>query len=171
MASFLVLVLFLLSPVFLVLLLLFYFLPAIIAARRGRHNAGAIFALNLFLGWLFVGWVIALVWACTSSPQHVSAINSLPPADDKVQDPPGELPPSSSIPLREEVEPIETERAAFDRWSAGTELEKKVKAKQSRKREKDQDDTLSWLAPYTVVAVLVTAVAIVIVVYASGGPH
>ncbi|MDR3402843.1 MAG: superinfection immunity protein [Chthoniobacter sp.] len=40
-----------------------YFLPSII----GRHktNAFAIFVLNLFLGWTFVGWVVALVWACT----------------------------------------------------------------------------------------------------------
>jgi hypothetical protein len=40
-----------------------YFLPAII----GRHkaNAVAIFALNLFLGWTLIGWILALVWACT----------------------------------------------------------------------------------------------------------
>ncbi|WP_231969555.1 superinfection immunity protein [Polynucleobacter necessarius] len=25
-------------------------------------NIGAIFALNLFLGWSLIGWVIALVW-------------------------------------------------------------------------------------------------------------
>jgi hypothetical protein len=28
-----------------------------------RANTGAIFALNLFLGWSLIGWVIALVWA------------------------------------------------------------------------------------------------------------
>ena len=50
----------------LVLLGLFlYFLPSIIAANRGHHNALAIFALNLFLGWSFLGWVLAFVWACT----------------------------------------------------------------------------------------------------------
>jgi len=40
-----------------------YFLPSII----GRHktNAFAILVLNLFLGWTFLGWVVALVWACT----------------------------------------------------------------------------------------------------------
>ncbi|MEP6668432.1 MAG: superinfection immunity protein [Chthoniobacter sp.] len=40
-----------------------YFLPSII----GRHktNAFAIFVLNFFLGWTFLGWVVALVWACT----------------------------------------------------------------------------------------------------------
>jgi hypothetical protein len=40
-----------------------YFLPSIV----GRHktNAVAIFMLNLFLGWTFLGWIVALVWACT----------------------------------------------------------------------------------------------------------
>ena len=42
---------------------LFYFLPAAIAFYRKRANTGAIFALNLFLGWSLIGWVIALVWA------------------------------------------------------------------------------------------------------------
>jgi Superinfection immunity protein len=49
-----------------------YFLPAIIAGGRKHNNAGAIFVLNLFLGWTFVGWVIALVWAFTNSSQRVT---------------------------------------------------------------------------------------------------
>lgn len=40
-----------------------YFLPTIIALARRRHNTLAIFLLNFFLGWTFVGWVVALVWA------------------------------------------------------------------------------------------------------------
>ena len=40
-----------------------YFLPTLIGLRK--RNAGAIFALNLLLGWTIVGWVIALVWALT----------------------------------------------------------------------------------------------------------
>jgi hypothetical protein len=40
-----------------------YFLPSIIGARK--RNAGAIFALNLLLGWTLIGWVVALVWALT----------------------------------------------------------------------------------------------------------
>lgn len=40
-----------------------YFLPSIIGRRK--VNSMAIFTLNLFLGWTFFGWVIALVWACT----------------------------------------------------------------------------------------------------------
>jgi hypothetical protein len=40
-----------------------YFVPALVGIRH--KQAGAIFVLNLFLGWTFVGWVVALVWACT----------------------------------------------------------------------------------------------------------
>lgn len=43
-----------------------YFVPAAIAAVRRHHNANAIFLLDLFLGWTFVGWVIALVWSVTA---------------------------------------------------------------------------------------------------------
>ncbi|MGI9229089.1 MAG: superinfection immunity protein [Gammaproteobacteria bacterium] len=51
---------------FVVLLVLFYFLPFIIAINRGHHNTAAIFVLNLFLGWTFLGWVVALVWSFTA---------------------------------------------------------------------------------------------------------
>jgi ABC-type sugar transport system permease subunit len=53
----------LLFSVLLTLLSLFYFLPFAIAFNKKRANSGAIFALNLFLGWSLVGWVVALVWA------------------------------------------------------------------------------------------------------------
>ncbi|EDY17016.1 hypothetical protein CfE428DRAFT_5503 [Chthoniobacter flavus Ellin428] len=45
------------------LALFVYFLPTIIGRHKG--NAVAIFAFNLFLGWTLIGWVCALVWACT----------------------------------------------------------------------------------------------------------
>ncbi len=53
----------LLFAVLITLLSLFYFLPFAIAFNRKRANTGAIFALNLFLGWSLIGWVLALVWA------------------------------------------------------------------------------------------------------------
>lgn len=46
--------------------LLLYFLPWCIALIRGHHNAGAIFVLNLLLGWTFIGWVVAFVWSFTA---------------------------------------------------------------------------------------------------------
>ncbi len=53
----------LLFAVLITLLSLFYFLPFTIAFHKKRTNTGAIFALNLFLGWSLIGWVVALVWA------------------------------------------------------------------------------------------------------------
>lgn len=44
-----------------------YFVPAFIAFRRGHRNRGAILALNLFLGWTFLGWVAAIVWSLTDN--------------------------------------------------------------------------------------------------------
>lgn len=57
-----------------------YFLPSIV----GRHkaNAMAIFAMNLFLGWTFIGWVAALIWACTQDSameQLARARMNMPP--------------------------------------------------------------------------------------------
>jgi hypothetical protein len=49
---------------------LIYFLPSLMAAGVGHHNRGAIFALNLFLGWSFLGWVAAFVWACTQTQKR-----------------------------------------------------------------------------------------------------
>tara|TARA_B100000427_G_C15357005_1_gene528096 strand:- start:210 stop:455 length:246 start_codon:yes stop_codon:yes gene_type:complete len=40
-----------------------YFLPTLIGMNK--RNGCAIFVLNLFLGWTFIGWVVALVWAFT----------------------------------------------------------------------------------------------------------
>jgi hypothetical protein len=52
--------------------LLFYFLPTIVALSRKRHNTGAIFVLNIFLGWSLIGWVISLVWAVSSDQPPVA---------------------------------------------------------------------------------------------------
>lgn len=45
---------------------LLYFLPALTADRRRHHNRAAILVLNVFLGWTFLGWVIAMIWAITN---------------------------------------------------------------------------------------------------------
>jgi len=41
------------------------FLPTLLAKYRNHPNTLPIFLVNLFFGWTFVGWVVALVWACT----------------------------------------------------------------------------------------------------------
>ncbi|HEX8247166.1 MAG TPA: superinfection immunity protein [Pyrinomonadaceae bacterium] len=40
-----------------------YFLPTIIAGSNGHNNFAIIFLLNLFLGWSFIGWIIAVIWS------------------------------------------------------------------------------------------------------------
>lgn len=42
-----------------------YFAPTLNAMYRRHTNTAAIFFLNLFLGWTFIGWVAALVWSAT----------------------------------------------------------------------------------------------------------
>lgn len=49
--------------VLLILSVLLYFAPSLIAARKHSSRAGAIFAVNFFLGWSVIGWIVALVWA------------------------------------------------------------------------------------------------------------
>ena len=46
--------------------LLFYFIPGIVASVRKHRNRMAIGILNLLLGWTLIGWVAALVWALTA---------------------------------------------------------------------------------------------------------
>jgi hypothetical protein len=52
---------------FVIVALAVYFLPTIVAWRRQHQSETAIMVLNLFLGWTFLGWLIALVWACTGN--------------------------------------------------------------------------------------------------------
>ena len=42
-----------------------YFLPLIIAIRRGAMSRVGIGLVNLFFGWTVLGWVAALIWAYT----------------------------------------------------------------------------------------------------------
>lgn len=51
-----------------------YFIPSIIAVIRKKDNQIAIFALNLFLGWSVIGWVVALVWAVAKDKQPQTII-------------------------------------------------------------------------------------------------
>lgn len=55
--------------------LLLYFLPSLIGRRK--RDFGAIFALNLLLGWTFIGWVASLVWALAA--ENPPQWNTLPP--------------------------------------------------------------------------------------------
>lgn len=39
-----------------------YFLPTIVAVSRHQRNNLAIVLVNIFLGWTFTGWIVALIW-------------------------------------------------------------------------------------------------------------
>jgi len=43
-----------------------YIFPGIVAGVRKHHNAGAIWATTILLGWTGLGWAIAMIWACTN---------------------------------------------------------------------------------------------------------
>jgi hypothetical protein len=50
----------------LLILLVLYFVPTAVAVHRAHHQLSAILIINLFLGWTFLGWVIALAMAFTA---------------------------------------------------------------------------------------------------------
>lgn len=56
---------------FLLFLVMLYFLPTLVAALRRTHNVGAVFAVNLLVGWTVIGWFAALLWAALSAPAYV----------------------------------------------------------------------------------------------------
>ena len=51
---------------FLVMLVLLYFAPSIIAFHRMHHKRRAIQGLNKLLGWSVLGWIVAFGWALTA---------------------------------------------------------------------------------------------------------
>ncbi|AJK50459.1 MULTISPECIES: superinfection immunity protein [Burkholderia] len=45
-----------------------YFLPAIVADRRGRHDKLTLALFNALFGWTVVGWAMTLYWARQPNP-------------------------------------------------------------------------------------------------------
>ncbi|MGA7859256.1 MAG: superinfection immunity protein [Terracidiphilus sp.] len=56
-------------PVFFCLLAL-YLLPTIVASARHLYCRTGIVLLNVFLGWTFIGWVAALIWALAAPASY-----------------------------------------------------------------------------------------------------
>lgn len=55
-------------------------IPGIIATMRKHHNALSIWMIAIFAGWTGIGWIVALVWACTgpapaAAPNPVVLVN------------------------------------------------------------------------------------------------
>ena len=83
-----------------------YFLPTVIALVRKVPNVGSVIVINLFLGWTFIGWIVALAMAFRSqaptttvffnqvgSPVHSGmAVASHPPAPAVASAPAGWYP-------------------------------------------------------------------------------
>lgn len=69
------------------LLLFLYFLPTVIAWFRRKSNTAAIFVLNLFLGWTFVGWIVSLVWAVTKDNKQQPIIVNTNVSNDRTVSP------------------------------------------------------------------------------------
>lgn len=62
---------------FLIFVTLLYFLPTVIAVVfRHESDVLGIFLVNFFLGWTFIGWWVALIWAVASngSPHEVRRV-------------------------------------------------------------------------------------------------
>ncbi|HEY5805042.1 MAG TPA: superinfection immunity protein [Lysobacter sp.] len=55
---------------FLIVMVVAYFFPVVVAERRGRDGIGMLFLLNLLLGWTVIGWVILLVVAFTGTSKN-----------------------------------------------------------------------------------------------------
>ena len=52
-----------LTMFFAIMCILIYMLPAIIAGARSHRSYGSIAVVNIFLGWTFIGWIVALSMA------------------------------------------------------------------------------------------------------------
>jgi putative effector of murein hydrolase LrgA (UPF0299 family) len=54
------------AMIWLIVILAIYFVPTIVASARHHRQMNSIVVLNTFLGWTFVGWVVALIWAVSA---------------------------------------------------------------------------------------------------------
>ena len=44
-----------------------YFAPSIVAYARHHQQSGSVLVINLFLGWTFIGWIVALAMAVSAT--------------------------------------------------------------------------------------------------------
>lgn len=62
----------------LAVLLVLYLIPSAIAYRRWHRSYKAIVALNILLGWTFLGWVICLVWSLSGDTERKTLVEKEP---------------------------------------------------------------------------------------------
>jgi len=51
------------GAIYIILAIIIYFIPAIVAGKKQCFSG--VLILNIFLGWTFLGWVGALIWAAS----------------------------------------------------------------------------------------------------------
>jgi RsiW-degrading membrane proteinase PrsW (M82 family) len=64
-----------------------YFLPAIVGASRSVPNLGSVVVINFFLGWTFIGWVVALAMAFRSGSSATQVHIHQPVQEQSAADP------------------------------------------------------------------------------------
>lgn len=84
-----------------------YFIPTVIAVMRKHSQTVPIVAVNILLGWTFLGWVVALVWSLTADKAPVvvqQTFGAPPPAGPPFNGPQKVCPHCySSIPAQASV--------------------------------------------------------------------
>uniref|UniRef100_A0A6M3J0P8 Putative superinfection immunity protein n=1 Tax=viral metagenome TaxID=1070528 RepID=A0A6M3J0P8_9ZZZZ len=68
-----------------IILAVIYLLPTV--HGYGKQHFAGIAILNIFLGWTFVGWVVALVWAVSDSNAPKTRATSKTPVSDFINGP------------------------------------------------------------------------------------
>ncbi len=61
---------------FLFFCVLMYWLPTIIGIVRKSPSVMGIAALNFFLGWTVIGWIMALVWSLAATSQVIVHVHN-----------------------------------------------------------------------------------------------
>ena len=76
MESLLILINIVLAVILIIVLIciLVYFAPLGVALLRSSHLVGAVAIVNIFLGWTFIGWVVAFVMAVLPESKNGTVI-------------------------------------------------------------------------------------------------
>jgi len=76
-----------------------YFIPTIVAFVKKTPNKMSVLVINLFLGWSFIGWVVALAMAFRDTPAQQQVVIYTQPGEHRLQpQPPPPASPTSQRP-------------------------------------------------------------------------
>lgn len=63
----------------LVVSLIIYLVPSIVAYYRNHRSGAAIMLVNILFGCTFIGWCVALIWSFTDSGGNTVIVNQVAP--------------------------------------------------------------------------------------------